>query len=86
MATIKLPERCDRAAVETLLPEFVAQQGADRIHVDGQAVVQVGQAMLQLLVSARNSVGQLTLSASQPLRDALALTGLSGTLLDEAQS
>jgi anti-anti-sigma regulatory factor len=86
MATIKLPERCDRAAVETLLPEFVAQQGADRIHIDGEAVIQVGQAMLQLLVSARNSVGQLTLSASQPLRDALALTGLSGTLFDEAQS
>lgn len=86
MTTITLPERCDRAAAETLLPEFVSHLGAGQIEIDGRAVKHAGQAMLQLLVSARNSMDQLTISASSPLRDAASLAGLSSILFGEAQS
>ena len=43
MTTICLPERCDRAVAETLLPEFVAAMGNSPIEVNGEAVTQVGQ-------------------------------------------
>ena len=55
MQTITLPERCDRAAAEVLLPEFVAAIGSGPLRIDGTATKQCGQAMLQLLVSARRT-------------------------------
>jgi hypothetical protein len=85
MPTVTLPERCDRASAEALLPEFIAQLGAGPIEVDGRSVGQIGQAMLQLLVSARRSGEQVTIQPSPAMRDAAALTGLSQELFDEAR-
>lgn len=83
MTSIKLPARCDRAAAEALFPEFVAAMGSEATEVDGEGVTQVGQAVLQLLVSARRSGGGVTIRASQALVNAAAMTGLSGELFDE---
>ena len=84
MPTISLPERCDRAVAETLLPEFVAAIGNSPIEVNGEAVTQVGQAMLQLLVSARHSGAGANITPSPALLDAAQLAGLSTELFDEA--
>jgi anti-anti-sigma regulatory factor len=81
---IVLPARCDRAAAEVLLPEFVAAMGLTPIHVDGSGVEHVGQAVLQLLVSARRSGGGAVIAASAALHDAVRLTGLEAELFEEA--
>lgn len=78
-----LPERCDRAAAITLLPEFVAAAGDQPIRVDGSAVSQVGQAMLQLLLSARKTAGGALITPSPALHEAASLAGLSNELFAE---
>lgn len=85
MVTITLPARCDRAAAEALLPEFLAHLGTRALEIDGSSVSQVGQAMLQLLVSARRSCEQVTITASASLREAAELAGLPQVLFDEVQ-
>ena len=57
MPTITLPSRCDRAAAEAVLPSMIASLGSGPLHVDARECTQIGQAMLQLLVSARRSQG-----------------------------
>jgi ABC-type transporter Mla MlaB component len=81
--SITLPERCDRAAAEALWPEFVAALGAGPTKVDASAVKQVGQAVLQLLVSARRSGGGAVITPSAALIDAAQLTGLTAELFEE---
>jgi hypothetical protein len=83
MNSISLPARCDRAAAEAVWPEFVAAVGNGPITVDGAAVEHVGQAMLQLLVSARRSGDGAVITASPALRDAALLTGLTSELFEE---
>ncbi|WP_288806051.1 STAS domain-containing protein [uncultured Novosphingobium sp.] len=83
-AGIVLPARCDRAAAEVLLPEFVAAVGLQPISIDGSGVEHVGQAVLQLLVSARRSGGGAVITASPALLDAVQLTGLESELFEEA--
>lgn len=85
MSRITLPERCDRGAAQTLLPEFVALLGSGPVEIDGSRVAQIGQAMLQLLVSARASFEHSAISASPALRDAAELAGLSRQLFNEGQ-
>jgi hypothetical protein len=55
MRTITLPARCDRAATEALLPEFQAALGAGALSINASETTQIGQAMLQLLISARRT-------------------------------
>ena len=86
MSPISLPARCDRATVESLLPEFVAAMGASALRVDASQVTHVGQSLLQLLVSARLSIENLTIDASPALRDAAKLTGLTDELFEEARA
>ena len=86
MSPISLPPRCDRATVESLLPEFVAAMGAGAIRIDGSQVTHAGQALLQLLVSARRSVDGATIDGSPALRDAAALTGLTHELFEEGRA
>lgn len=81
MATIVLPPRCDRAAVAALLPEFRAAQGDEPLQVDARAVEQLGQAALQLLLSARRTGGGAQLMPSAALLAAARLTGLETALL-----
>ncbi|PEQ12795.1 hypothetical protein B2G71_10920 [Novosphingobium sp. PC22D] len=82
MTTIKLPARCDRAAAEALFPEFVAAMGSGATEVDGSAVTQIGQSVLQLLVSARRSGNGATITRSDALTKAAEMTGLTGELFD----
>ncbi|WP_068072510.1 STAS domain-containing protein [Novosphingobium lentum] len=86
MTAITLPARCDRAAACALLPELMAAQGTAEIRVDGSQVEQIGQAMLQLLVSARRTAGGATILPSPALAEACRMTGLSAELFDEVQS
>ncbi len=84
MNTIKLPARCDRAAAEALFPEFVAAMGSGpgATEVDASGVTQIGQAVLQLLVSARRSGNGATIAPSEALTKAAEMTGLTGELFD----
>lgn len=82
MHMIKLPPRCDRTSVVALLPEFVAAQAGQGLIVDASEVEQVGQAALQLLVSARRSIEGTSITPSAPLFDAAQLAGLGDMLFD----
>ncbi|MBC2665608.1 STAS domain-containing protein [Novosphingobium flavum] len=83
MQTIVLPERCDRAAAEALLPEFAAALGGGPLMIDASPVRQCGQAMLQLLVSARRTGAGARITPSPALIDVALLTGLDHELFDE---
>lgn len=85
MNSVTLPARCDRAAAEAIWPELVAALGNGAIRIDGSAVQHVGQAFLQLLVSARRSGGGAVITASPALQDAANLTGLTGELFEEIE-
>ena len=83
---IALPARSDRGAAEWLLPELIARLDADAagpIVIDGSAVVQIGQAMLQVLLSLRSSCVDAAISASPALRETAQLCGLSEQLFDD---
>ena len=82
MTTITLPARCDRAAAEALLPEFQAAQGAGPIDIDASETRQIGQAMLQILISARRSGDGARIKASPALIEAARLTGLDQLLFE----
>lgn len=85
MNSVTLPSRCDRAAAEAVWPELVAALGNGPIRIDGSAVEHVGQAILQLLVSARHSGGSAMITASPALREAARLTGLTSELFEETK-
>ena len=84
MTAITLPPRCDRAAAEALLPALRAAADKGRMAIDGTAVEQVGQAMLQLLASARCSGSGASIAPSPALAEAARMTGLTVHLFDEA--
>lgn len=84
MHKITLPERCDRAAAEALLPEFVAALGSGALHIDATATCQCGQAMFQLLVSARRTGAGARIEPSPALLDAAMLCGLDAELFDDS--
>ena len=84
MSCIVLPPRCDRAAAEALLPEFVAALGSEAIVVDGTAVSHAGQAILQVLASARASAAGAVIAPSAALIDAAQLAGLAHELFEES--
>lgn len=78
--SITLPARCDRAAAEALLPEMVAALGSGPLHIDARECQHIGQAMLQLLVSARQTGEGAVIQPSQSLREVAQLTGLAEEL------
>lgn len=80
MSSILLPARCDRAAAEALLPEMIAALGSGPLMIDGRECQQVGQAMLQLLVSARQTGDGAVIQPSTALLEAVVLAGLSDEL------
>lgn len=84
MTRFVLPERCDRAAAEALLPDLVEALGAGATEIDGSAVRQVSQALLQVLASARKSHDTVRILPSAALRDAAELTGLEAHLFEGA--
>jgi anti-anti-sigma regulatory factor len=84
MTNITLPPRCDRAAADAVLAEILAAK-ASPVVIDGTGVEHVGQATLQLLLSARRS-GTVTISAGERLRDVARLTGLEEELFSGTQA
>lgn len=85
MSTISLPSRCDRAAAEALLPEMVAALGAGPLRIDAREVGQIGEVMLQILVSARRTGDGAVIDASPALRETARQLGLEDELFDEPQ-
>ena len=83
MTKLTLPARCDRAAAEVLLPELIAASRGGRIEIDASRVEQVGQAMLQTLLSARTSINGAVIMPSAALAEAGRMTGLSDALFGE---
>jgi len=82
MTTITLPPRCDRAAAEALLPDLAAAFGTGALTIDGSSAAQVGQAMLQVLASARFTCPSTSITPSRDLREAARLAGLDQILFD----
>ncbi len=82
MTPFVLPARCDMAAVQDLLPRLAAAAGPEIMEIDGRGVTQVGQALLQVLVSARRTGGGARIDPSPALRDAAQLAGLSEILFE----
>jgi ABC-type transporter Mla MlaB component len=82
-STVQLPPVVDRGAVARLVGELrSAFAGGGAVTVDGGDVVQIGQAGLQLLLSAtRTPGGTLRISrASDELSSAIDLAGLRAPL------
>lgn len=80
---IALPPVCDRAAAAALYPEIAESLGAVPLAIDAGRVEKIGQAMLQLLVSAARSEGGITIHhPSMAFTAALGLTGLSHIILE----
>lgn len=77
ITTLTLPARCDRSAADALLPQLQAAVAAGEVAVDGTTVAHFGQAMLQLLLSARLTLARrgiaMTVTASPAMRDMLEL-------------
>lgn len=85
MQTITLPSKCDRAAASALVPDLYDALGAQPLTVNAAQVERIGQAMLQLLVSAARTEGGIALlDPSEPFAAAVRLAGLEAVLLEEA--
>jgi hypothetical protein len=83
MSSIILPERCDRAAAEALLPELIAAIGSGALEIDARGCRQIGLAMLQMLVSARQTGAGAIIQPSPALREAATLTDLTDELFSD---
>jgi anti-anti-sigma regulatory factor len=80
---ITLPSICDRSAASALYPEIAESLGPAPLPVDAARVERIGQAMLQLLVSAARSEGGIVIrDPSEAFTAALRLAGLDHILLE----
>lgn len=82
MTILALPNRCDRAAADLLLPDLLAAASSGDFIIDATGVEQIGQAMLQLLVSAR--MAGATIRPSEALNEMAVMTALDTVLFGEA--
>lgn len=85
--TLTLPARCHRDAADAMLPLLRDGIAAGDVAIDGADVTQLGQAMLQLLFSARKTAANrgvaFAITASDAMRAALTSAGAEH-LLDES--
>lgn len=80
---ISLPPICDRSAAAALYPELAEALGPVPLAVDASRVERIGQAMLQVLVSAARSEGGIAVQNPSPaFTAALALTGLEQIVME----
>lgn len=80
---LTLPPICDRAAAAALYPEIAESLGPAPLAVNAARVERIGQAMLQLLVSAARSEGGITIQQPSPaFNAALRLTGLDHVMME----
>lgn len=66
-----------------LYSEFVAATGAEPLRIDARGVTHAGQALLQLLISARRTGEGAIIDPSPALVEAAELAGVSRALFDE---
>ena len=85
MHQVTLPSRCDRASAISLHAELRDKLKAGPVAIDGSDVTALGQALLQLLLSARqtaNRAGQsLTITPSEKMRATLTNAGADPDML-----
>lgn len=74
-STLILPARCDRQAADELLPRLREAVASGDVAIDGSAVIQMGHAMLQLLLSARKTASVQRAALTVSMSDAM-LTSL----------
>jgi anti-anti-sigma regulatory factor len=80
---ITLPTICDRSAAIALFPELADSLGPVPLAIDAARVERIGQAMLQMLVSAARSEGGIAIqNPSQAFIAALQLTGLDQIVME----
>jgi anti-anti-sigma regulatory factor len=82
MSSITLPQRCDRAAAEALLPEMIAALGSGVLRINASDCSVIGQVMLQVLVSARRTGDGAVIKASPALFETARMLGLEAELFD----
>jgi anti-anti-sigma regulatory factor len=85
MHQVTLPSRCDRASAIALHGELRDKLKAGPVAIDGSDVAALGQTMLQLLLSARQTAdrnGQtLTITPSEKMRATLINAGADPDML-----
>lgn len=82
---IALPPVCDRSAAAALYPEMAESLGVTPLGIDASRVEKIGQAMLQMLVSAARTEGGITVhQPSAAFIAALELTGLGHIIMEGA--
>ena len=80
---IALPPICDRSAASALYPEIAEALGPAPLMLDASKVERIGQAMLQLLVSASRTEGGITIhQPSAAFTAALGLTRLDHVVME----
>ena len=84
MDKLTLPERCDRATVKKLVPQLAEMAGKQPIQIDASQVTLAGQALLQLLLSARHTAKGAIISPSPALIEASQISGLASKLFEGA--
>lgn len=87
MTVIPLPVHCDRAAAAALLPALIPAVAAGAVTLDGSAVSRIGQAMFQLVLSARATASakghSVTVIASEAMRETSRFVGLESMICGE---
>ncbi|MBI1403708.1 MAG: STAS domain-containing protein [Porphyrobacter sp.] len=80
---IVLPPVCDRAATAALYPEVAEALGPHPLAIDASRVERIGQAMLQVLVSAaRTEAGIAVHEPSPAFAATLTLAGLEKAVME----
>jgi anti-anti-sigma regulatory factor len=85
--TVTLPPRLDRSAAASLAPVIATAIRDGAVVLDGRAVERIGQAGMQLLLSARATAraagAVLSIEPSLAMHDAACLAGLDQLLFAE---
>ncbi len=77
MNQVSLPSICDRAAAKAVRADFSDALAIEPIQVDASEVTRMGEAVLQVLVSAAHSEGGITVvSPSDTFIETVAMVGL----------
>jgi anti-anti-sigma regulatory factor len=80
---ITLPPVCDRSAAAAIYPELAEALGPAPLVLDASRVERIGQAMLQVLVSAARTEGGIAIhKPSTAFTAALALTRLDHVVME----
>lgn len=80
---IALPPVCDRAAAAALYPELSESLASSAIAIDASRVERIGQAMLQVLVSAARTEGGIAIhQPSAAFAASLRLAGLEQVVME----